>query len=585
MTGTGLRALLEDIAKTSQPETWHTPREKKIRGKVVPEIEVLSYHNSDNEREIAPKAIKSTVYNPVRGEQVDWKSKYEKLSETSSDMLILPALQNYDVPMVNTKFGKHCKGSTLSYQQPIESDCIINIYDGIDFPELPLKNFMNNNYQTVLSISQTVNVEGLTLSLQEINKFDKHRITASQVGDIYKRRKDFETLTDRLKSTRNVTTAALRRGLACEPVAVSAYSRKLGNKVNLFSCGVVVSFSAPWLAASPDRNVYNPERNPPFGLLEIKCPSTSSVLERNHSYYYQVLSQLAATGLTWCDLYIWCENDDHLETIHFDNMQWQQVKDRLDEFFFSYYLARLGFPSFDQSKILVNKLVKAHQDENFSSSTSFINMLDNITQMFFFFAIFVYMQLLLSGDIELNHGPSFIDDFVSSLSYTSSSSFMSDTFVHEDHNKCFSIVHLNVQNNENIDEAAVLLNSTIIDTASIGIPKKIKSTPHLLSLKNQISNDPIDVTNIFNENFSSQSYINDDSVPLPSSTEPLLDNISLLESDVRDILLSLDTSKAVGPNGIHPRFLKEVFGLDLNVYNIISVSEVQHIELANSDPK
>ncbi|KAJ8307894.1 hypothetical protein KUTeg_014541 [Tegillarca granosa] len=365
----GLRALPEDIAKTSQPQTWHTPRGEKIRGKVVQEIEVSSYHNSDNEREIAPKAIKSTLYNPVRGEEVDWKSKYEKSSETSSDMLILPALQNYDVPMVNTKFGKHCKGSTLSYHQPIESDCIINIYDGIAFPELPLENFMNNNYQTVLSLSQTVNFEGLTLSLQEINKFElqtrlqsltnlwykirKHRITASKEGDIYKRRKDFKTLTDRFKSTRNVTTAAMRRGLACEPVAVSAYSCKLENKVNLYPCGVVVSFSAPWLAASPDRKVYNPERNPPFGLLEIKCPSTSSVLEvnylkkdetgslsikRSHSYYYQVLSQLAVTGLTWCDLYIWCENDDHLETIHFDNILWQQVKDRLDEFFFSYYL-------------------------------------------------------------------------------------------------------------------------------------------------------------------------------------------------------------------------------------------------------
>lgn len=41
----GLRALPEDIAKTSQPQTWHTPRGEKIRGKVVQEIEVSSYHN------------------------------------------------------------------------------------------------------------------------------------------------------------------------------------------------------------------------------------------------------------------------------------------------------------------------------------------------------------------------------------------------------------------------------------------------------------------------------------------------------------------------------------------------------------
>lgn len=88
--------------------------------------------------------------------------------------------------------------------------------------------------------------------------------------------------------------------------------------------------------------------------------------------------------------------------------------------------------------------MKVHQDGNFSS-TSFINMLDNITHMFLFFAIFWNMQLLLSGDIELNPGPSFIDDSVSSSSYTSSSSFMLDTFVHEEHSKYFSIVHLNVQ--------------------------------------------------------------------------------------------------------------------------------------------
>ena len=82
-------------------------------------------------------------------------------------------------------------------------------------------------------------------------------------------------------------------------------------------------------------------QSPPFGLLEIKCPRVTSVLERDylmkdgqslklkrhHSYYTQVQGQLAVTGLQWCDFFVWCENDLHMETIHFDPQDWQLIKD------------------------------------------------------------------------------------------------------------------------------------------------------------------------------------------------------------------------------------------------------------------
>ena len=98
----------------------------------------------------------------------------------------------------------------------------------------------------------------------------------------------------------------------------------MGNAVNVLPCGIVISPWCPWLAASPDRKVYNPKRGSPFGLLEIKCPVVQSVVEvdylkknddqkfilkENHNYYYQILMQLAVTGLEWCDLFVWCEND------------------------------------------------------------------------------------------------------------------------------------------------------------------------------------------------------------------------------------------------------------------------------------
>ena len=145
----------------------------------------------------------------------------------------------------------------------------------------------------------------------------------------------------------------MRQGLALEPVAAKAYAESLQNKVNLYPCGVVISLWSPWIAASPDRKVYNPKRFPAFGLLEIKCPQVSSDLEvpylvrdetgtmklkRNHNYYYQVLAHLAVTGLDWCDFFVWCPNDHHSETIYLNRDQWDAVKDKVDIFYFGHFL-------------------------------------------------------------------------------------------------------------------------------------------------------------------------------------------------------------------------------------------------------
>ena len=173
------------------------------------------------------------------------------------------------------------------------------------------------------------------------------------MGEICKRRKDFEALATRLQSTRRCMTVAMRRGHICEPIAGKACADKCENKINLYPCGVVVNFWSPWIAASPDRKVYNTERRPPFGLLEIKCPMVQNIteiswlkknddgeyqLKRNHNYYYQVITQMAVTGLRWCDFYVWWETGDYLETIYFDEDIWQQTKNKADNFYFTYFI-------------------------------------------------------------------------------------------------------------------------------------------------------------------------------------------------------------------------------------------------------
>ena len=61
----------------------------------------------------------------------------------------------------------------MSYQQPLESNCIINIYDGIAFPDLSLENVIQNEYSFVLIESQLVKFEGHILQLTEIKIFEE----------------------------------------------------------------------------------------------------------------------------------------------------------------------------------------------------------------------------------------------------------------------------------------------------------------------------------------------------------------------------------------------------------------------------
>jgi len=129
--------------------------------------------------------------------------------------------------------------------------------------------------------------------------------------------------------------------------------------VNLYPSGLVISPFSPWIAASPDRKVYCPDRDPPFGLLEIKCPQNIHIndviylknkkqpsvtrLKRSHEYYFQVMCQLAVTGLEWCDFFVYLESgESHLETISFDPIFWAAAQAKIDSFFFEHYMFATG---------------------------------------------------------------------------------------------------------------------------------------------------------------------------------------------------------------------------------------------------
>lgn len=232
-----------------------------------------------------------------------------------------------------------------------------------DFPNFPLPP-QPTKYATVLDEEATRHVNTLnitqsdTISLEcdtrEQNKNPlwyiarSGRLTASIFKRICSRKSDHQQLVAILKKDM-VQTKAMKRGVAMEPIAAAQYAEVTGNVT--LPCGLVVNPHSPHLGASPDRKVIDKDNS--YGLLEIKCPSRQSFelcpclckqtdgtykLKNSHAYHYQIMGQLGLTGMGWCDLFIQCIEDYHLERIYFDSAKWEEMKVKLDVFFFNFYI-------------------------------------------------------------------------------------------------------------------------------------------------------------------------------------------------------------------------------------------------------
>ena len=112
----------------------------------------------------------------------------------------------------------------------------------------------------------------------------------------------------------------------------------------------------PWLACSPDRKVYDSRSTPKHGLLEIKCPLKASFndvaclnkvdgtiyLKKNHNYYYQIMGQMAITGLEWCDLILLLTTGEcFIERICIDAQFVIGMQEKLDVFFYDSFLNKV----------------------------------------------------------------------------------------------------------------------------------------------------------------------------------------------------------------------------------------------------
>lgn len=97
-----------------------------------------------------------------------------------------------------------------------------------------------------------------------------------------------------------------------------------------------------------DRKCIERGDSPSYGLLEIKCPSKDSFevcpylikqadgsykLKESHTYHFQIMGQLGLTGMLWCDFFVKCAEDYHLQHINFDAVKWEDMKKQAGLFF------------------------------------------------------------------------------------------------------------------------------------------------------------------------------------------------------------------------------------------------------------
>lgn len=372
----GFSSLPDDLTCTSMKERWSIPRERKIGNQEVQSVLVKKPRPGAN----YDRYIKNTLYSPARQYRVLDESHYNSVEPKPLIATIAPRV-NAPLQLVSTKFGHAVKGSVISYQQKLSEEYLINNYSCTSFPELPLPSAemrFENDVSMCLQQDKLTSLGVLSLSRQTAIEVEEKtraqsqsglwtmlrnkRITASKFGQVAKRKSNFDNLVRQINPSRHVVTAPMQRGLDLEPQAAFIYASKAKqNQVNLFPSGLVINPKCPWLGCTPDRKVFDlgveEQGLSPFGLLEIKVVKEGATdfenvayltkdndsnvlkLKRNHDYHYQVQCQLALTGLEWCDFFSYINDTTFFcERIMFDPIFFQTAKDRVDYFFFTYFL-------------------------------------------------------------------------------------------------------------------------------------------------------------------------------------------------------------------------------------------------------
>ena len=270
-----------------------------------------------------------------------------------------------------------------SLQSRLDYSCYDN--KGPNATEIPsdispanLTNLMIQYYRANVQVTEAsaaqinINTMGQSSGDNELTWQEERRkrITASSVGQIAKRTtttKVTSTIKQLLYST-FTGNKATNWGILQEDVSRTEYlkiQQKDSSTFTITSSGLVISIENPWLAASPDGLVFDPQENPPEGLVKFKNPysvkdktleeaaSSSKTfcltltksgkleLKRGHDYYFQIQCAMYCTKRNWCDLVVLTKTV-HIQRIHADPNFSSNIIPKLKDFYFTAVLPELA---------------------------------------------------------------------------------------------------------------------------------------------------------------------------------------------------------------------------------------------------
>ena len=203
----------------------------------------------------------------------------------------------------------------------------------------------------------------------------RKRITASSIGGICKMKKTTKKSkrVETLLYSKFKGNVATRYGRQREDIARQkyiAYQHSHGHpNLSTQAAGLVVSQHLPWLGASPDNRVSDPDSAMATGLAEYKNPYAAKEftiseacekvksfclekcttkdkyqLKKRHDYFYQMQCQMYCEQRDWCDFIVNTERDIYVERIYFDKTWWEEQLPKLHEFYFKSLLPELACP-------------------------------------------------------------------------------------------------------------------------------------------------------------------------------------------------------------------------------------------------
>lgn len=395
----GHKMIPHEVACTSRTRQWGIPG-KSIQAPKAP-IMATTIQKLPSKR-----GISSTLFEPRKEQHVldtndaieTFKKRLEKIDSRMGFVCAIPPKEAW-TEVRETPHGNFIVGSPLAcHLHPIGFDRTVttNIAtlenpgvcskkaENVDLPN----NFISRESKCIPSFSisekERKYLESQAKTETEVRELErqtikqatcelwhsarKNKLTSSTSHKVFIRQRNFENLLAEFTKPKTNLPKSVRdnfeHGKNYEPIARQVYQNVLNYKLNrnctVRETGCVIQPNLPWLLASPDGLVVDPDG---IGLIEIKCPKSKAnhtlkemlgdksfyvgenddgtlYLKEKHSYGYftQIQMAMGLSGISFCDFVVFTFTTIIIIRIPFDKEYFTQLVSKLNNFYEKYLL-------------------------------------------------------------------------------------------------------------------------------------------------------------------------------------------------------------------------------------------------------